>query len=315
MIGRLYRTASRVLPSRLLHKLNIWKPASIHGREFRIPMLGALHLQDATLRSTWRTEVLERLASARDELFLDIGANLGQTLLDFRATNASATYIGFEPNPACVNYLNILVRINGWSDCQVIPVGLAARSGLEKFYLRPDNPTDDCGSLEADFAPGHLREVIYVPVFLLDEIRVKLPSQRIGFVKIDVERAEMQVLRGMSGVMRTERPIVLREVLFARPHQLLSGHEGRKATMMELLRRLDYSVFQLIKTPDNTRIAHLEELRSFPVAHQNRDTRDRCDYLFFPTEQKDVLANRLSTSSHALVTAIDPGTGGADTGA
>jgi hypothetical protein len=46
MIGHPYRAANRFLPSRALQKLIIWKPGAIRGQQFRIPVLGALQVED-----------------------------------------------------------------------------------------------------------------------------------------------------------------------------------------------------------------------------------------------------------------------------
>ena len=41
--------------------------------------------------------------------FIDVGVNVGQTLLKLKSISSEINYLGFEPNPNCVNYLKNLI--------------------------------------------------------------------------------------------------------------------------------------------------------------------------------------------------------------
>src|ERR1700682_1074969 len=66
-------------------------------------------------KRSWKTEVIGRLASSDRGTFLDVGVNVGQTLLDVCVTNPSARYLGFEPNISNVFYLREMIRANSLS--------------------------------------------------------------------------------------------------------------------------------------------------------------------------------------------------------
>jgi FkbM family methyltransferase len=293
MVGHLYAAATQLLPHRILQKLTIWRPARVRNSTFRIPVLGGLQIEPQYFRSTWKSRVIERLANPKGELFLDVGSNRGQTLLDLRAAHPTAAYVGFEPNPASVCYITTLIRINRWQNTEVIAVGLAAEAGVSRLFLRSGKPTDDCGTLIEDFPPGAVREAICVPVFPLDMIRPLLPPQRIGFLKIDVERAEADVLRGMRKVMEEERPSILCEVLHAKPHQSLPVARGRTAEVLKILVQSGYVVCQLLKTDDLTSIQTVTELEEFPSKYLTSENKEECDYLFLPAENKESLIDRV----------------------
>lgn len=57
-------------------------------------------------------KILTSLFKLRSGTFLDIGVNLGLTLIKVKSVNADRNYIGFKPNPACVFYIEELKRIN-----------------------------------------------------------------------------------------------------------------------------------------------------------------------------------------------------------
>jgi hypothetical protein len=62
---------------------------STSGKRYQLPFGPKL-----PNREPWMAEVLNRLLPKLDEVFLDIGANRGQTLLHFRSVAGRHRYIG-----------------------------------------------------------------------------------------------------------------------------------------------------------------------------------------------------------------------------
>jgi FkbM family methyltransferase len=79
-----------------------------------------------------------------DGIFIDVGVNVGQTLLNFRSCYENP-YWGFEPNPSCVYYLQTLIKKNKFKNTRIIPVGLSSQNELAKFYIK--NETDSAGTI------------------------------------------------------------------------------------------------------------------------------------------------------------------------
>jgi hypothetical protein len=112
---------------RLLKKLRVQRafnwtasiPAS--SKALAVPLfdaLGAEALGDLSGRS-WKQDFFARLRSLlRETSIVDVGANLGQTLLQcVRAEALPASYLAFEPNPLCAGYLAKLVEKNELVAC------------------------------------------------------------------------------------------------------------------------------------------------------------------------------------------------------
>ena len=51
--------------------------------------------------TSWKTDLIGRLANIEEGIFVDSGAMLG-ALLDLVVRHPNARYVGFEPNVACV---------------------------------------------------------------------------------------------------------------------------------------------------------------------------------------------------------------------
>ena len=67
----------------------------IAGRSFVISIING---RKTYASEAWMTEVIRRLFELKSGAFIDVGVNLGQTLLKVAAADPSRAYVGFEPN-------------------------------------------------------------------------------------------------------------------------------------------------------------------------------------------------------------------------
>jgi len=135
-----------------------------------------------------------------DDHYLDVGANTGLHVLlaSTRITTGRITCV--EADPANVNRLRQTLEWNHINNATVLPVaasdadGKTTLEGSDVFTrMSPGSDADSEGPV--------------VETVLLDTALG--PEARIDFCKIDVEGAEWQVLRGMTGLMEREAlPVV-----------------------------------------------------------------------------------------------------------
>src|SRR5690348_7536911 len=95
----------------ILKHLNFMSVVVKDGRTFKIPLYGTtgveFHFED---KEPWMTAILRALVdlTGGTGLFIDVGANIGQTLLKVKCLENDWEYMGFEPNPNCVQYLHAM---------------------------------------------------------------------------------------------------------------------------------------------------------------------------------------------------------------
>ncbi len=144
----------------------------------------------------------------------DIGANIG--LFSFAAASMAGSaglVVALEPDAWLVQLLrrSALEQPAGSASVQVVPAAVASDVSLRTFCLasrsRAANHLAEFGTTQT----GGLRERQSVVAVTLDWLLESLPAPSV--VKIDVEGAELEVLKGAHRLFETVRPVVLCEVI------------------------------------------------------------------------------------------------------
>ena len=237
------------------------------------------------LRKTWRLELMRRIFAFRSGVFIDVGANTGQTLFDYLESGSSCGYFGFEPNPECVVLLNHIMQRNKLNNVSIIPAGFADGNTVLRLFVADKSDSDSGGSLIEDFRPKKQLNSLHVPVYRFDDIRDRLGIDKISLIKIDTEGAELVCLLGMKQTLLTCRPWIIVEVLHRDPHADGTEYNKRLNEIVILIKAAGYCLNKIQKTKDESSIISLQLLDDFPRAVWSEENRHECDYLLTPSEE------------------------------
>lgn len=263
---RLWRTAFNAIETQM-----------VHGVAIRIPRIHGMRCAES---EPWMTNVLEQLLPKCPGVFLDVGVNLGQTLVKLKAIEPGREVVGFEPNPVCVFYVQELVRLNAFCSCHLLPVGLHQRDSVLTLELYVEDPSDASASLVQGFRPDHeIHARVQVPVFRYDSLEGPWKERPVGIVKIDVEGAELDVMHSLAGMIRRDRPILLMEVLpvYSTDHR---ERKSRQDQLEHLLTDLHYSMLRIRKGPGDT-LAGVDPIATIGI-HSDLAA---CEYLMVPFDR------------------------------
>ncbi|UEM06789.1 FkbM family methyltransferase (plasmid) [Skermanella rosea] len=259
-----------------LTKLNYRRTVSLNGVELRIPAIRGV---SCDISEPWMSDLLRKVLR-QPGAFLDIGVNVGQTLVKVKSLDPDRDYVGFEPNPVCVAYLQELIRDNAFANCTIVPVGLYTEDGVLALDLFSDSATDSSGSLIENFRPDHkVFSTVLVPVFRYDAVDRFVKSDRVGIVKIDVEGAELEVVKSLYAMIRRDRPIILAELLPVYSERN-AARKSRQDELERILSDLGYAILRVEKKADNT-YSGLRHLAGIGI-HSNLD---QCDHVLVPRER------------------------------
>jgi FkbM family methyltransferase len=216
--------------------------------------------------------------------FVDVGVNIGQTPIKVVSVAENGfSYVGFEPNPSAVFYVEKLIQMIDFKSASVIPVGLSLESKVLKMSLSDcvdSGATVVNGFRDADFHSSS----IYVSVFRGDDVLNELGITAISIVKIDVEGSEIGVIKGLAGISSSAKPFVLCEILPPVDHFPDFVNQGRLSHVRRLeseIRSLGYEIFQITS---DCMFIKVDDIHS--TAHGVTP-----DYVFVPADRAHILSS------------------------
>ena len=143
---------------------------------------------------------------------IDVGANFGYYTLLFGAlVGPQGRIYAIEPNPEAAAKLRRSIALNGLTDRTMVIEAAAGNSdGTVTLFVPYGEPKNSTVVNKPQNAPPLSAGTLYdVPLVRLDQLAETAP--RIDFIKIDAEGAEQQIVHGMMGILRRDKPKLLLE--------------------------------------------------------------------------------------------------------
>jgi len=201
-----------------------------------------LDLQDAVQRrmyyygdydERYESQMIRRVLD-QGEIFWDIGANIGYfTLLAAAALQQSGRVIAFEPGQVAYTRLVDNIGLNPFRNITTFNLAVTDQEGEATLHLAAET-ADGCASLYGA-GPGVTAREICRTVSL-DGFAPSHGLPGPDFIKIDVEGAELFVLRGAREMLAASRPLVLVEL----KAETLAASGTNKHEIQELLAGYGY---------------------------------------------------------------------------
>jgi len=142
-------------------------------------------------------------------VFYDIGANIGfYTVIGAHLVGERGHVYAFEPFAASVAAVRNNVRLNGFGNVTVVEAAVSDHDGTAQFQVGDQS----AGNKVVDRPDSGSMMTQEVRLLAIDPWRAAENARPPDVVMIDVEGAEVEVLRGMADTLARSRPILLCEV-------------------------------------------------------------------------------------------------------
>jgi FkbM family methyltransferase len=167
---------------------------------------------------------------------IDVGAHSGYfTICLSDAVGADGTVYAFEASPVIYAELRETIDSNGLGNVIARNNAVSDTSGQIDFFLAPNWKSEISSMRHGE------GERISIDAVTLD---ADIPdSQPVSFVKIDVEGAEMRVLKGMETIIQRDGPVKVIEISDSWLKELGSS----SAEVFDFLFKHDYKIYEIQK--------------------------------------------------------------------
>ena len=170
------------------------------------------------------------------DVFYDIGANVGFfSIIAAKLVGDTGKVYAFEPGEENAKSIRHNAQLNSFSQIEVIEKAVSHTSGEGQLLL-------------AEYSGGHALATADAPPDLAGEVTVDLVSiddliaqnkiKPPNFVKVDVEGAELDVLKGMRETIKTHQPTIIYEV----DDGDRTGYERKYRELANFFESLNYQV-------------------------------------------------------------------------
>jgi len=188
------------------------------------------------------------------DVFWDVGANVGLFVLQAaRLVGDTGAIVAFEASPYCVSILTRHIRGNGLERrVTIFPGAVDQSSEAQQSFVLVNKGNSDMNMLQScrhslDSGFGEF-STISVPATSLDDY-VSGGNRIPRLIKIDVEGAELRVLRGAAHLLTGPAA----PILILAHHSLWESQEG-SAELMSLLTSAGYQILDRM----GNRVEHMD---------------------------------------------------------
>lgn len=185
-----------------------------HGLRFSLNLLLSDHRDYASGSYSERHVLDEMLRRVRPgDVAIDVGAFIGYHTVHLAAAVGEAgSVIAFEPVPELMGRLEANLRLNGVGNTRIEPMAISDSTGRADLAVARKAGVGNETSTTSSLVRARGDEHISVATITLDDYVQQSELDRLDFIKIDVEGAELAALTGASDTLRSLRPTLIIEV-------------------------------------------------------------------------------------------------------
>lgn len=157
------------------------------------------------------TRVLRSILKKGDT-FLDVGSHIGWYSLNARqVVGLVGKVVAFEPNPSCVSTLKQNILLNLFQTIRIEKMAVSDTNGKSNFWTGDDMAGSLLKENTQELTHNSVKKIL-VRMITLDTYCKVHRIENIRLIKIDVEGAEGQVIKGSMKILKKFHPVLILEI-------------------------------------------------------------------------------------------------------
>jgi FkbM family methyltransferase len=195
--------------------------------------------------ATWEDPIFQLFRPKQGDNFVDVGAHIGRySIVAAKRIGNLGQIIAIEAHPETFELLKKNVALNGLRNVTAINTVVSSQKGKAKLYL---DGHDSGFTVYSTIMINRTKteEFLEVEANTLDNILNENNIQRVNWIKIDVEGAELEVLKGAVDTLSSNKDLTL----------LIEVHgEANYVPILEVFRQYKFQIHYEVKYyPSNDR--------------------------------------------------------------
>ena len=202
------------------------KPGNSTLLKFKVPKYDyefycRINKDDFKIMTIHEDDIITRFTPKEGDIVIDIGAHIGlYTIISSKRVGAQGKVVAIEADPENFEMLNSNIKLNQLTN--VIPLNYAVFSKETKIKLYL--PSGESGFTKYNtIMPNWINtqeKFVEVNANTLDYLLQlnKIRQEEVNWIKIDVEGAEFEVLKGATNVLSKSKDVAILMELHGPPH-------------------------------------------------------------------------------------------------
>tara|TARA_B100000989_G_C19522854_1_gene465166 strand:+ start:1926 stop:2882 length:957 start_codon:yes stop_codon:yes gene_type:complete len=205
-------------------------------------------------------------------IFLDVGANNGWYTL-YAKNKKNIDVISFEPSESTANCLRENLKLNNFSIDSVKQIALGDKED-EVFLYRNENISGMSSLRILD--PESMQDKEKIITKRLDTLESKL-KKNLGFIKVDIEGAELMFIKGAIESIKESMPIIFMELL----RKWSAKFNYHPQEVLKILTSLGYQCYKIY------------DFGKLKIFKEITEETEETNFVFIPNSKKDIILRDL----------------------
>ncbi len=264
------------LPFKLIYglfkKINLSKKIHRNGADFTVLIKNGMGAMNFVANyENWLDNILTKLIDKQDAVFVDIGANTGQTMLKVLPRFPAVQYYAVEPNRHCVTYLKALVEANSFNNVKLFECALSDNDGKAELLTRyQDDLLATTTHSFRKFTKYAIKDEVEMTTG--DKLFKQQNPTKIDIIKIDIEGGEAKAISGLLETIEKFEPYIICEInpLNTEDAGVTEFRKKSAAKILSMLHGLNYVGLNIITGKSIYTITDIST------------SLESCNYIFIP---------------------------------
>jgi FkbM family methyltransferase len=221
--------------------------------KFDVPTYGykvycPINKEDFAIMSRHEDEIIDHFNTKQGDIVVDVGAHMGKyTIIASKRVGANGKVIAIEAHPGNYEMLNRNIKLNGLTNVTTLNYAVYSKESKIKLYMPGEKSNHTIYNTLISSRATDEEKFVEVNADTLDSLLQQggITHAEVNWIKIDVEGAEFEVLKGAHDIMSNSNNITfLIEI-----HNLEDG-KNLYRPIMDLMEKHNFKV-EFENTYDN----------------------------------------------------------------